>query len=107
VSEATGRLFPNEASPEGRALGRELARLCDGELAGKPDNRCATCAFRLGPHLANGSAPTLMSALKCALEGDPFWCHEIDRPCAGWQAMRTAKGQRIHVPWNHIEGAEP
>lgn len=94
----------NRVTNEGRALGREMARLCDGELAGKRDDRCATCAFRAGDHLANGSPETLMSALKCALEGDPFWCHEHDRPCAGWAALRRSKPDRIEVPWDHVPG---
>ncbi len=56
-------LRPNVATEEGRALGRKLARLCDGELKGKADNRCQTCAFRAGDHIANGSPETLMTAL--------------------------------------------
>lgn len=94
----------NIATPEGRALGREMARLCDGQLAGKRDDRCATCAFRLGDHLANGSPETLMSAVKCMIEGDPFWCHEHDRPCAGWNAMKFPKDSRAEAPWDHPEG---
>lgn len=95
---------PNAATDEGRALGREIARLCDGELTGKRDDRCRTCAFRTGDHLANGSPETLMTALKCAMEGEPFWCHETDRACAGWAAMRAPKGAAIAVPWESIEG---
>lgn len=77
----------NVATEEGRELGRELARLADNEYArtGR-DARCETCAFRHGEHIANGSAATLMSAVKCLLERTPFWCHESDRPCGGWTA---------------------
>lgn len=97
---------PNVATDEGRQLGRQLARLCDGELVGRSDDRCATCAFRAGDHLANGSPETLMTALKCAMERTPFWCHEHDLPCAGWAAMLTPKGQEIIVPWNCVDGAD-
>jgi len=95
----------NRTTPEGRELGKRMARLCDQELAGKRDNRCSTCAFRLGDHLANGSPETLMSALKCAIERTPFWCHEADHPCAGWQAMKSAPDCRLVVPWEHVPGA--
>lgn len=83
-----------------------MARFCDAELAGKPDRRCGTCAFRAGDHIANGSPQTLMDALKCALEGDLFWYHETDRPCAGWAAMRSKKGERIAVQWDIIGGED-
>jgi hypothetical protein len=61
----------NVATPEGRELGRELARMADGEFArtGR-DSRCETCAFRLGDHAANGSVASLMSAVKCIAEAD-------------------------------------
>ena len=96
---ARGMTVPNRTTPEGHELGRKLARLCDASLVGKPDNRCETCAFRAGDHLANGSPETLMSAMKCAMEGDPFWCHEHDRACAGWVAMRFPKGRTVAAPW--------
>jgi hypothetical protein len=95
-------LRPNVATEEGRELGRELARLCDLEMAGKEDRRCATCAFRAGDHLANGSPETLMSALKSAMEGTPFWCHEHDRACAGWAALRFPKDRLVEAPWQHL-----
>lgn len=98
-------MVPNVAPELGRELGHHLARLCDGVLAGKPDNRCATCAFRHGDHLANGSPATLMSALKCAMEGEPFWCHEHDRACAGWVAMRFPKDRLLAASWDHVGGA--
>lgn len=98
---------PNRITPEGWLLGKELARLCDGEAAkqGK-DGRCWTCAFRAGDHLANGSVETLMGALKCAVERDAFWCHEEDRPCAGWLLMRSENGKKFEVPWGHVEGSD-
>jgi hypothetical protein len=97
---------PNRVTPEGQELGHQLARLCDGQLADKPDNRCDTCAFRHGNHVANGSLETLMSALKCAIEGEPFYCHEHDRPCAGWAAMRFPKEQQRVAPWGHVAGID-
>jgi hypothetical protein len=104
--KATG-LRENVATPEGRELGAILARFCDQEAkkAGR-DGRCGTCAFRAGDHVANGSAETLMSALKCAMEREPFWCHEHDRPCAGWALMRADSGNETVVPWPHIPGAD-
>lgn len=96
----------NQRTPEGAALGKEMARLCDGELAGKPDNRCRTCAFRHGEHLANGSPETLMSAVKCVMEREPFWCHEHDKPCSGWLAMRTPNAGTVELPWDHVGGAD-
>lgn len=99
-------VIENHVTPEGQALGREMARLCDGELAGKPDNRCPTCAFRAGPHLANGSPWTLMTAVKCMAERTPFWCHEHDRPCAGWLAMRAPVEMVREMPWEAPEGAD-
>ncbi len=81
----------NVATSEGRELGRELARLADAEYqrTGR-DTRCETCAFRLGNHLANGSVPSLMSAVKCIAERTPFYCHETERPCGGWVAAVEA-----------------
>lgn len=99
-------MIPNRVTEEGRDLGRHLARLCDGELAGKRDDRCRTCAFRSGEHLANGSPETLMTALKCAMEGTPFWCHEHDRACAGWAAVRFPKDGRVQAPWESVEGGD-
>lgn len=97
----------NVATPEGRALGKELARLCDGAAAelGK-DGRCSTCAFRAGDHLANGSPETLMSAVKCIVERETFWCHEHERPCAGWSLMRFPADEALPVPWDHVAGAD-
>jgi hypothetical protein len=97
----------NVATPEGRALGERLALFCDleAEQQGK-DGRCATCAFRRGDHVANGSPETLMSALKCALERRPFFCHEEDKPCAGWLLIRSAPAETVKVPWDIVEGAD-
>ena len=97
---------PNVTIDQGRELGRSLARLCDIQLLGKPDNRCPTCAFKAGDHIANGSPETLMTAVKCAMEDVPFWCHEHDRPCAGWVALRFPKGQETGAPWDFADGTD-
>lgn len=98
---------PNIATDEGRALGAEMARLCDGEVERQGrDGRCGTCAFRAGDHLANGSVETLMSAVKCVAEREPFWCHEHDRPCAGWQLMRFDTDATVTMPWDHVAGVD-
>lgn len=89
---ASPTVRPNLPTDEGRALGRELARLCDGEAAAHPDapERCHDCAFRLGTP-PNGCAPTLMDAMKCAIEGEPFLCHIDGKACAGWALMRFGR----------------
>jgi hypothetical protein len=100
------KMRPNRVTEEGRELGRHLARLCDSALARKEDARCGTCAFRAGDHLANGSSETLMTALKCAMEREPFWCHEHNRPCAGWAAMRFPTDRKVAAPWDYAPGGE-
>jgi hypothetical protein len=47
-----------------------------------------------------------MTALKCAMGREPFWCHEHDRPCAGWQLMRAPADETLSVPWDYIEAAD-
>ena len=97
----------NVATPEGRELGAGLARLCDAEASRQArDGRCATCAFRAGDHLANGSVETLMTALKCTAERTPFDCHEHDRPCAGWLLMRFDAGSTVATPWDAVGGSD-
>ena len=92
---------PNLPSPQGAELGRELARLTDAAeaeaLAQFPNQlpRCDDCAFRLGTP-PNRSTATLMDALKCVVEGVPFYCHKgVDedkgrgptRLCGGWVSL--------------------
>lgn len=99
-------MVENVATPEGRELGALLAGFADGVLGGRADNRCGTCAFRSGDHVANGSAATLMNALKSVLEGGVFACHEHDRPCAGWAALRAESGAPLQAPWSYVEGSD-
>jgi hypothetical protein len=93
---ADGEGVPNVSTPLGRALGAELARLCDLEEPAVRERfpgharRCNDCAFRAGTD-PNGCAETLMDAVKGLIEGVPFYCHkgfdESGRPtrlCAGW-----------------------
>lgn len=102
----------NTRSPEGAALGEQLARFADNEfnkLKEKYPNhveRCDTCAFRLGT-FANQSAATTMDALKCALEGEEFMCHEKQnegRVCAGWYVMANRETP-IKAPWPLVGGS--
>lgn len=90
----------NRATDEGRRLGEKLAQFCDeAEPAARlrmPElpPRCHSCAFRAGPHVANGSPTTQMDALKCVMEGVEFECHEPGREghlCSGWAMMMLAK----------------
>lgn len=92
----------NLPTPEGRVLGRHLARLCDEaereQRAQFPNQkpRCHDCAFRRGTR-PNGCPGTLMDAIKCAVEGDPFLCHvgmengegEPRGVCQGWLIMSS------------------
>jgi len=98
---AAGEGVPNVPTPEGRALGKELARLTElGFAKMKRDfpsapGPCAECAFVAGT-IPNGCAETVADALKCAVEGHPFYCHkgmkngEPQRLCAGWCAATEA-----------------
>lgn len=105
----------HRVTPEGRALGEQMARLTDHSIAqlaaeGEADERCKSCAFRAGT-VPNGCHQTQLDALKCVLEDVPFLCHQADRkgwPCHGWYAARVAlgraekaRGQALNVtcPW--------
>lgn len=97
---ASGEGVPNVRSPEGAALGREIARLCDVEEAKQTSTtqlpRCTDCAARLGT-LPNENTETQMNFIKCVVEGIPFFCHkgipegdEPSRLCAGWVLLQTS-----------------
>lgn len=110
--EASARVKSlNRPSPLGRELGAELVRLYEPEIArlaaaGVPDERCASCALRLGTW-PNGCETSLMDAIKCAFEGVPFLCHENGRmvdgvrpECHGWRAMVPKDGGVREMPWS-------
>jgi hypothetical protein len=92
----------NVPTPEGFELGFALARFVDN--APQIAERCWTCAFRQGTD-ANGSPQTTMDALKCVMEGIPFYCHEIEdrskpmRLCAGYLALRAESPTKLTMPW--------
>lgn len=87
----------HRVSPEGKALGEQMARLFDiaerrlGEEA-DPDERCKTCAYRAGT-VPNGCAQTQLDISKCTAEGIPFYCHQHQgQLCHGWVTTRIALG---------------
>jgi hypothetical protein len=100
----------NRPTEEGRQLGDKLAQFCDDaepkarlRMPELPP-RCNSCAFRAGPHVANGSPETQMDVLKCVIEGIEFHCHEPAREghiCSGWAMMMLAKDEPDFraVPW--------
>ena len=93
-------LVRNRPSLEGRALGAELARFADVEIAKLgTDLRCRSCAFRAGT-VPNGCLPTVGDALKCSMEGVPFWCHERSHlHCAGWAALCDPTKEPVLMPY--------
>lgn len=89
---------PNQPSPEGEMLGKEVARMTAAPLAmfreTFPDEPgpCSECAFVAGT-VPNRCLATVANALKCAVEREPFYCHkgladdgEPLRLCAGYVA---------------------
>jgi len=76
------KAVPNVPTPEGSALGVELARITAKELERQPPGTpppCDECAFVRGT-IPNGCPSTLMDAVKCLVEGEPFYCHKSVRP---------------------------
>lgn len=107
----------NFTSPEGHFLGTKLAAWCDDAeprarlKVPELPTRCGSCAFRQGPHLANGSPATQMDALKCVIEGETFGCHDVHREgsaCAGWMMMVLGNEDAGpgKAPWDFIGGAD-
>lgn len=103
-------LIPNRPSPEGAALGSQLARLVSRELAERrkqfPNHQepCGTCAFRLGT-IPNQCASTVMDALKCVMEQKEFRCHESKGAtdiCCGWLilAAKAFEHPPIKAAWD-------
>ena len=100
----------NRVTDEGRQVGEMLSRFADeAEPRARlkcPElpPRCNSCAFRRGPHVANGSPATTMDALKCLLEGIEFQCHEPHRsgtPCSGWAMLMLGQDETDfrQAPW--------
>lgn len=107
----------SRVSPEGRALGAQMARLADKACValaalGEPDDRCKSCAFRAGT-VPNGCLQTQMDVMKAVVENVPFHCHQHDRKgsaCHGWLAAQASimraeelRGQPrpyATVPWD-------
>lgn len=97
---------PNLPTPEGEALGAELARLCDvaevEELKRFPNQlpRCQDCALRAGT-LPNGCLDTLGDVIKCLVEGEVFYCHKgivegeaPKRMCSGFATLMGVEARR-------------
>jgi hypothetical protein len=113
------RIMP---TPEGRDLGNMIAKLTDNaEDAVRQQfpnhaERCKSCAFRAGT-FPNGCPETLMDALKCVVENEPFYCHqEFDaagKPsniCAGWLIATTEASDDLRkrispitAPWEYTK----
>lgn len=98
-------------------VGKQMAVWCDAAepvaRLSAPDlpPRCASCAFRAGEHLANGSPATQMDAMKCVIEVVPFYCHDVHRPnhiCSGWLMMQLGKpnDEPGKAPWDFVGGIE-
>ena len=91
------KIVENLRTEQGAELGRHLARFAEVEIEKTGvDNRCETCAFRRGDHLANGSPETLMTALKCVMERTPFFattkmCPALAGFCLGQIRIRQPK----------------
>ncbi len=99
----------SRVSFDGARMGAKLAKLTDKavkklELQGEKDERCATCAFRLGT-VPNGCIQTQSEAWKATLEDKTFLCHHDDRRetvCHGHYAIRQAmRGSTIQCPWDY------
>lgn len=106
MKEGTSRNLPCEL---GGKLGKETARLTRNSLdklrKSIPDypDTCKTCAFREGT-VANRCLSTQGDALKCALEGVPFFCHEsknCEGLCVGYSIWHDSGPSRatIKAPW--------
>jgi hypothetical protein len=117
----------NQPTPEGRQLGKQIARLtkvaiedCKAAGIALPE-QCASCAFREGT-FPNGCPETLLDAIDCMNTGTKFMCHhhkkgEPMHECAGWLAsqkslkLQNAMAERplpqpSYVPWRELKKME-
>jgi hypothetical protein len=88
----------SRVTPAGQAAGKIMAGLADRSCAslareGEPDERCKSCAFRLGT-VPNGCPQTQLDVIKAVSEAVPFMCHQHKKGernvCFGWYALRVA-----------------
>jgi hypothetical protein len=99
----------NKTTYQGYWLGAMLARFVDN--VPQLSERCFTCAFRQGTD-ANGSPITTMDAMKCVMEGVPFYCHETETPqnpkrlCAGYLNLRSASPGKRAMLWEFSDELE-
>lgn len=113
VAQAAERNVP---TPEGRALGAQLARLfkierdnVEKQFPGSAQP-CRSCAFVEGT-FPNGCPETVMDALMCAVTGEPFFCHydmkdgKPTKLCAGWATVqgKQASGLRRFIETQNPE----
>jgi hypothetical protein len=98
----------NLPSPEGEALGAELARLTAAGMQGRDfPEPCRSCAFRAGT-VPNRCLATVGDALKCVMEQVPFYCHEQveGEPtvlCRGYAAAMSTlpvDAAPVELPWD-------
>lgn len=112
----------NRPSPEGRALGENMARFADVEEAkwreqmGFVPVRCKSCAFRKGT-FPNGCLATVGDAMKCSMERKPFMCHQgvnLRAPkneqhplsiCGGWLLLHSGDAP-VKAPWPYSDDQE-
>ena len=117
MSKADPTKDHSRVSPQGRAIGAQLARIADKgaqllAAEGESDERCKSCAFTAGT-VPNGCLQTQMDAIKAVVESVPFMCHQANRKgdvCAGYYASRVllrrasqVSGQPVPVdacPWD-------
>lgn len=101
----------NRVCAKGKEMGAQMARLCDQEVKKliaegeyEEDERCASCAFRLGT-VPNGCLQTQLDVMKAVMEHEAFFCHAVEAPgtkvCAGWFASVQAakKHPKVICPW--------
>lgn len=68
--------------------------------------KCGDCAFIPGTEASN-SPNTLVKAHLCALTGEPFDCHLVPGPCAGWaEAVKARKVSPLKPTNSQLEIAK-